>query len=209
MKKILLLSAAMLLIAVVTESCAGKKVAKATYPEYSGKGNTGVKKVVKQEEELDECEVMSMEAPKNELRAYGSATDEDRDFARQQAVLFAKAQLVSDIKSLTLSTMKGYREKTKKNGLSTSGADIEQDAGMMAEEIVENCKIICSKRYALSDGTYECAVCISTMTDSAEEVAGAIALSEDEKLSVKFDAEKFRESYKEQLERYRAIKDGK
>ena len=195
-----------LLVSLGFSSCGGSKIAVASYPEYTGEGNTGTKKVSKVKEEIDECEELSLNAPAGELRAYASAVDEDRDFARQQAVMFAKAQLVSDIEALVLNVMKGYRGKTKKDGVSTSSADIKQDVGLMAENVVEGCTVVCSNRYALSDGTYECSVCISITSPDVEKVAGVATLTEDEKLGVEFEAEKFKDSYKEELEKFRAQK---
>ena len=195
-----------LLVSLGFSSCGGSKIAVASYPEYTGEGNTGTKKVSKVKEEIDECEELSLNAPAGELRAYASAVDEDRDFARQQAVMFAKAQLVSDIEALVLNVMKGYRGKTKKDGVSTSSADIKQDVGLMAENVVEGCTVVCSNRYALSDGTYECSVCTSIASPDVEKVAGVATLTEDEKLGVEFEAEKFRDSYKEELEKFRAQK---
>lgn len=210
MKKIIYFLALSFTASIMLSSCgSSKKVATASYPEYTGVGNTGTKKVTKVKEEIDECEEKSLQAASGELRAYGSAIDEDRDFARQQAVLFAKGQMVSDIEALVLNVMTGYRGKTKKDGVSTSSSDIKQDVRLMAEGVVNDCRIICSNRYVLSDGTYECSVCIAVGTPDIEKVAGAATLSEDEKLKVEFDAQKFRDSYKEELEKYRAQKANK
>ena len=207
MKKIIYFLALSFTASIMLSSCgSSKKVATASYPEYTGVGNTGTKKVTKVKDEIDECEEKSLQASSGELRAYGSAIDEDRDFARQQAVLFAKGQMVSDIEALVLNVMKGYRGKTKKDGVSTSSSDIKQDVGLMAEGIVNDCRIICSNRYALSDGTYECSVCIAVGTPDVEKIAGAATLSEDEKLGVEFEAQKFRDSYKEELEKFRQQK---
>lgn len=205
-KNLIVMCSFCLLMSLGFSSCGGSKVSVASYPEYTGEGNTGTKRVTKVKEEIDECEEQSFNAPAGELRAYASAVDEDRDFARQQAVMFAKAQLVSDIESLVLNVMKGYRGKTKKDGVSTSSADIKQDVGLMAENVVEQCQVVCSNRYALSDGTYECSVCISITSPDVEKIAGAATLTEDEKLGVEFEAEKFRDSYKEELEKFRAQK---
>ncbi|MFR1235966.1 MAG: hypothetical protein ACLSC9_06475 [Barnesiella sp.] len=197
-------------VSVLFPSCGGsKKVAVASYPEYTGEGNTGSKRVTKVKEMIDECEKLSLEAPSGELRAYASAIDEDRDFARQQAVLYAKAQVVSDVEQLVLNVMKGYRAKTKKNGVSSSTSDTRQDIGGMAEMLVEGSRIICSNRYALSDGTYECSVCVAIDNPAVEKMAGAAVLSDDEKLGVEFEAQKFRDSYKEELEKYRVMKSAK
>lgn len=207
MKECIYFMVLFLSVSVLFSSCGGsKKAATASYPEYTGAGNTGTKKVTKVKEEIDECEELSLQAEAGELRAYGSAIDEDRDFARQQAVLFAKGQMVSDIEALVLNVMKAYRGKTKKDGVSTSSADIKQDISSMAENLVNGCRVICSNRYALSDGTYECSVCIAVGTPEVEKIAGASTLSEEEKLKVEFDAQKFRDSYKEELEKFRAQK---
>ena len=203
MKQLILTVILGLLFSLTSVSCGSKKVARASYPEYTSQGNTGTRTVTKVKEELDECEQEAINAPAGELRAYASAVDEDRDFARQQAVLFAKANLVDQIESLVLNVMKGYRGKIKANGKSSSEADIRQDAGSMAESVVENCRIICSNRYRMSDGTYECSVCISIPSNSAENVAGATVLTEDERLGVEFHEQEFRNSYREELERFR------
>lgn len=204
MKKCIYFLVVIFSVLTVCSCGSSKKAAITSYPEYTGVGNTGTKKVTKIKEKIDECEEMSLQAPSGEIRAYASAIDEDRDFARQQAVLFAKGQMVSNIQSLVLDVMKGYRSKTKKDGVSTSSADIKQDVGMMAERVVEGCRILCSNRYALSDGTYECAVCIAISAPDVEKIAGATALSQDEKAGVEFEAQKFRDAYKEELERFRA-----
>lgn len=57
----------------------------------------------------------------------------------------------------------------------------------------------------MSDGTYECAVCISVPSDNAEKISGAIALSDDERLNVEFHEQEFRNSYREELERFRQM----
>lgn len=193
----------MMLLLPLIESCGSKKVVEASYPEYTGAGNTGPKTVTRVEEDIDDCEQMALDAPAGELRAYASATDEDRDFARQQAILFAKAELASQIEALTLNVMKAYRAKIKSNGRSSSEADIKQDVGSMSEQTINNCKVICSKRYRLSNGTYECAVCISVPSADVEKVVGATVLSDDERLKVEFHAEQFRNSYADELRAFR------
>lgn len=207
MKRLIFPIILVLMLSMTTVSCGSNKVAKASYPEYTSKGNTGTRTVTKVKEELDECEQEALNAPANELRAYASAIDEDRDFARQQAVLFAKANLVDQIESIVLNVMKGYRGKIKANGKASSEADIRQDAGSFAESVVENCRIICSNRYRMSDGTYECTVCISVPAEGAEKAAGATVLTNDERLGVEFHEEQFRESYREGLERFRKMKE--
>ena len=166
-------------------------------------GNTGPRTVGKVKEDLDECEIESLNEPTNEFRSYGSAIDEDRDFARHQAVLFAKASLADRIESIVLNVIKGYRNKIQVNGKVANEADIKQDVGSMAEQVIANCRIICSNRYRLSDGTYECSGCISIPALAAEKIAGAATINDDERMGVEFREQQFRESYREELERFR------
>lgn len=180
------------------------KTAYAPYPNYAGTpqqfpANNKV------EEELDDCEKESMQMEGDLLRAYGSAIDHDRDFARQSAAANARAQMASDIEALVTNIFKNYRSTTTKDATSTSSADRQQDITSIAEQVISRTTIICSKRYRLPDGRYECAVCIG-MVQSAEEAVENAVLSEDKKLGVRFDAEQFRKSYKEELERYRQNK---
>lgn len=159
----------------------------------------------KVEEEIDDCEKESMQMEGDLLRAYGSAIDYDRDFARQSAAANARAQMASDIKALVSNIFKNYRGTTTQNNASTSSADRQQDISQIAEEVISRTTIICSKRYRLADGRYECAVCVG-MAKSAEESVGGAILKEDQKLGVRFDAEQFRKSYQEEMERYRREK---
>ena len=95
------------------------KTAYAPYPNYAGApqqfpANNKV------EEELDDCEKESMQMEGDLLRAYGSAIDHDRDFARQSAAANARAQMASDIEALVTNIFKNYRSTTTKDATSTS-----------------------------------------------------------------------------------------
>lgn len=191
-------------LSLFSTSCS-HKVAKASYPEYTSAGNTGTRIVEKIKEDIDECEQQANTEPTNEYRAYASAIDEDRDFARQQAVLFAKGQLVDRLQSQVINVMKGYRNKAQVNGKTANEGKIEQDVASMAERVIENCRIVCSNRYRLSDGTYECSVCISIPATDAELIAGAAALNDDDRHGLEFREQQFRDSYREELERFRNL----
>lgn len=203
MKKLTVCAIAALFVSLTFISCGSHKTTQAPYPAYTTGENIGSRPVTKVKEELDECETESLNEPANEFRSYGSAIDEDRDFARHQATLFAKAALADRIEALVLNVIKGYRDKVKVHGKSETASDIKQDIGSMAERVIENCRIICSNRYRLSNGTYECSVCISIPAIDAEKVAGAVTINDDERLGVEFREQQFRDSYREELERFR------
>ena len=213
MKKYLFLSVAVLLLAGTSAltSCKSKQPVAQPYPNYTTAPNypaptaPATSQQQRVEEEIDDCEKESMKMEGDLLRAYGSAIDYDKDFARQIAATNARAQMASDIKSLVTNIMKNYRSTTRQNAATTSSARVEQDITSIADEVIARTTIICSKRYKLADGRYECTVCISMAGSMEEEVGGAI-LTEDKKLGVQFEAEQFRKAYQEELARYRAEK---
>ncbi len=77
---------------------------------------------------------------------------------------------------------------------------------MMSELVIENCRIVCSDFYRLSDGTYECVVCVSIPATKAEAISGAAAMNEDERAKVEFHEEQFRKSYRDELEEFRRLR---
>ncbi len=204
MKKILTIIIAALLLPCLSIPCAAKKKVKNNYPQFTTQ-SSNQKATRVQKEDIDECEEASMDEPANEFRSYGSAVDEDRDFARHQAIRYAKAALVDRLESMVLNVMKGYRNKIQAANKKWNEADIKQDVGTMSERVLENCKVVCSTRYRLSDGSYECSVCVAIPATMAETVAGAAALNEDERVGVEFHEEQFRNSYREELENFRKM----
>lgn len=216
MKKILSFSVITLLLSgsLAFTSCRSKQVVAYPYPNYTAPTTPAApttpttpatSQSQRVEEEIDECEKESMKMEGELLRAYGSAIDYDKDFARQIAATNARAQMASDIKALITNVMKNYRGTTRQNAASTSSADVQQDITSIADEVITRTSIICSKRYRLADGRYECTVCVSMVKPIEEEVGGLI-LSEDKKLGVQFNAEQYRKAYQDELARYRAEK---
>lgn len=196
MKKILLVIITALILPCVSISCAAKKKVK----------NTSNIPTRVQKEERDECQKETDNEPSDEFRAYGSGISTTRDFARHKATLFAKAELVARLNSQMLNVMKAYRNDLGLGEKSLNENDIKQDIGMMSEQEVENCRIICSDIYRLSDGTYECVVCVSIPASKAEAISGAAAINEDERTQVEFHEDQFRKSYREELEEFRKLR---
>lgn len=203
MKKLLFLAVAA--TAMMCASCGTQKktAASSAAPQWTAQDTKNRPQRI--EEELDECEKMSMDISDGKLKAYGSALDADRDFARQQATVLARAQLASDIKALVTNVMRIYRASTTKNDNATSSRRAAQTADQMAEECIVNSAIICSKRFVVGD-KYESVVCVG-MRGTLEDAVKKAVLSDDEALQVEFDEKRFRESYKEELERYRQEKE--
>ncbi len=200
MKKIFVILLAAFLLPCVSTSCAAKKKVKATF-NNSSNVPTRVQK-----EDRDECQIAADNEPADEYRAYGSGISSTRDFARQKATLYAKAELTSRMASQMLNVMKGYRNDMGAGEKKLNEEDIKQDIGMMSEMVIENCKIVCSDVYRLSDGSYECVVCVSIPATKAEAISGAAAMNEDERAKVEFNEDQFRKSYREELEEFRRLR---
>lgn len=204
MKKTLLFVITVMLLPSLSISCAAKKKARNDYPQYTTQnGNQKAKRAAK--DDIDKCEEESMNAPASEFRAYGSAVDDDRDFARHQAVLSAKAALADQLESMVLDVIRSYRNKIQAANKKWNEADVKQDIQSMAGTVLENCRVICSERYVLTDGSYDCSVCVSIPAKMAETIAGATALNDDERMGVEFREEQFRDSYKDQYEEFRKM----
>lgn len=204
MKKILTIIIVALLLPCMGVSCAAKKKVKTQ--EY----NTSNVPTRVQKEEKDECLKAADNEPSDEYRAYGSGISKTRDFARHKATLFAKGELASRMVSQMLNVMKAYRNDLGLGEKTLNEEDIKEDIGMMSELVIENCRIVCSDFYRLSDGTYECVVCVSIPASKAEAISGAAAMNEDERAKVEFHEEQFRKSYKDELEEFRRLrKEGK
>lgn len=194
--------------ALVLSSCStSKKPVVTNAPQWTTQQPTQAAKPskIKIEEEISECERLSWDVSDGKLKAYASAIDGDRDFARQQATTLARGELASEIKALVTNVMKIYRGSTTRNGVGTSSRNAEQTVDLIAEECMANTAVVCSKRYVVNNG-YEYEVCVA-MIGTIEDAAKKAVLSEDSALKVKFDEQKFRESYQEELARYRQQKE--
>lgn len=179
--------------------CDAKK--KKNDPQYSTQsGNRKVKRAKK--DDIDKCEEESMNPPAGEFRAYGSAVDDDRDFARHQAVLSAKAALADNLETMVMDVMRKYRAQIKSADKKWNEADVKQDIQSMSGMLLENCRVVCSERYKMTDGSYECSVCVAIPSKMTETLAGATALNDDERMGVEFHEEQFRDSYKDQYEEF-------
>lgn len=192
-------------------SCGSSKKASTSTPSYvSNQGkSSGVTKV---KEDIDECEEKSYDWSDGKIKAYASAINPDRDFARTAATTRARAELSASVKALVTNVTKSFRESVAKDTptKSTYESSINQTADVIAEEVLANTHVSCSNRYQINDEnglSYEVSVCV-TMESQMEEVCKKAVqkLSDEDVLGVKFDEEQFRKSYKEELEAYRKSK---
>lgn len=203
MKKIFVM--AVTAAALLLTSCgASKKTVVANGPQWTNQQPAQSTKPMKIEDEISECERLSWDISDGKLKAYASAIDEDRDFARQQATLLARGELAAEIEAFVTNVMKLYRGSTTKDGVGTSSRQAKQTVDLITEEYMSNTAVVCSKRFIVNNG-YECEVCVA-MVGMIEDASKKAVLSEDTALEVEFDEKRFRESYQEELARYRQEK---
>lgn len=180
MKKNFTFVIAILSLIFLLDSCGSKKMIKQSYYDYTGQGNTGPRTVTVVEEELDACEKVALDEPADEYRSYGSGIDEDDFFARQIAVFNAEVALAAGLEAEIIATMQSYREQKHQNGTVANQADIEARAAARAKATITNCRVICSKKYRISDGTYKCTICISVPAVKVEQSIKAHMIEEVE-----------------------------
>ena len=202
MKKIFFLITASLTILGMSFSCSAIGNAAMSQTSYNSIGNSSSKtRVEKEKIDLDECEEESMREPSNELRAYASAVDDEREFAREEAILLAEAALVERIESLVESTVERYQHKIKVDGNTLNQKEIVKDVKSRAVREIKNWKIICSNLYRLSDGNYEYHICVSIQNSIPETIIRTAIINESDRKGVKINKVALDESYKEARKR--------
>lgn len=210
MKKSILFAA---MAAMIACSCGAAKKTSSTTPQYVTPSSQETKPTVtKVKEEIDECEEKSYDWSDGCMKAYASAINPDRDFARTNATLNARAELSASISTLVTNVIKSYRASVAKDTptKATYEASISQTADAMAQEQMAYTHVVCSNRYQINDANtlcYEVSVCVA-MSNQIENVCKKAVeqLSNEDVLGVKFNEEQFRKSYQEELEAYRQSK---
>lgn len=198
MKKIFFLTTVSLTIFSMSFSCLAIGNSAMSQTSYNSIGNSSSKTQVDKEKiNLDECEEESMREPLNELRAYASAVDDEREFAREEAILLAEAALVERMESLVESTMERYQHKVKVDGATLNQKEIVKDVKSQAQREIKNWKIICSNLYRLSDGNYEYHICVSIPNSIPETIIRTAIINESDRKSVKINKEALEKSYQE------------
>lgn len=209
MKKELLKLLTFVAVVMMAVSCGSSKKAMEAQNEklleaYNNQQRTQPNGVVETELAISECEIMSQDMSGGTLRAYGTATDADRDFARQIAVANAKGQMTNDMTSLVKNVLRNYRAKIGVAENARSQANVEQEIETISENMISNTTILKSAIYGRSDGTYRYEVCIGSI-DMPQDLIEKLA-REDEELKTKYNQQLFRESYQDGLNQFRQQK---
>ena len=201
MKKLKILSVIFVVTALILSSCGSSK--KTIDPYADNKAQTPTKEKIKREE----CEDKAIE--KSEfLRGYGIGTSSDNMFAREQSFLAAQNAISNQVDVAVSGMIERYNQQHSSN---SSGELSREDQGRvqgtvraLTDNELKGAKAICTNSY-MAGTNYEVHVCLElTNADFLGKVYNK--LTNDEKLMIDYESEKFKEDFNEELEKYRQRK---
>ncbi|MDO5418831.1 MAG: hypothetical protein Q4F50_02020 [Bacteroides sp.] len=163
-------------------------------------------------QELDRCEKYALQKPGS--RAVGEGYDYRVSYAKTYAEGQARAEMRRKIEAAILSASSedgdGY-EKHASSG--NEGASVRDEGAkkniattQIAEGIVKNTAVVEMSKYVRNDGSYHVYVCIEYMdgiSKMAENIAKQVEqqVSDDERMKMNFEFEKFRERIENELKK--------
>lgn len=156
----------------------------------------------KRKREVDECLLMA-NREEDKYRAYGVATSYREEIALENAEADAVNRMVSQFKTATEGARQTYRGSASKN-LST--ADESRFESVLTQYIKGSVmyRILKTNMYDLSDGTIQCYVCIEQRATKNDVLVGLTnTLSDEGIIGIDDDRQKFIDSIKDGLERYK------
>ena len=154
--------------------------------------------------EQEECEKLTYEES-DFFRGYGVAKSADKMFARNQASMLARNEIVNAVKTTGSNTIKRMREnyaKINEKGITNDGlGKTVEMIGSIAEEELVGAKIIKSNVYKIGN-EYEVHVCVElTKVDMSQKIFNS--LPDEEKILIDYKYDKFNKEFKSDLEEYR------
>lgn len=156
----------------------------------------------KRKREVDECLLMANQE-EDKYRAYGVATSYREEIALENAESDAVNRMIAQFKTATEGARQTYRGSASKN-LST--ADESRFESVLTQYIKGSVtyRILKTSLYDLSDGTIQCYVCIEQRANKNDVLAGLTnTLSDEGIIGIDYDRQKFIDSIKEGLEKYK------
>ena len=150
----------------------------------------------------NKCEQEARRVPNGELRAYGKGISKRDNTAQKKAILRAKGELVSSMKSYVRDAAELYEKDKVVNDDLVNVEDYIEGLTSYAEGVIEHYKVECSELYKLPNDIYESHVCISIPYGSLEKTVEAVMISVNEKKGNKFDPSRAKDSQKEAYQKY-------
>ncbi len=191
---------ALALFTLLLSSCSGSKQV-ATQPQSQWN--------VAPEMKLADNECIELQHQKPDVRAYGEGVSTRESRAMAFAEAQARAQFARSIENAvkTAQSEDGVRYE---NNTGADNAGMSNDMTIaIAEGVVKNMVIIKTERFMRPDGSYHVYVCLEYKGDRgtlANEITQRAKqqVSDDERLKMQYDFNKFRERVEEELAKQKA-----
>lgn len=156
----------------------------------------------KQKEELIEvyCTGSEFQSDKNFFRASAIGESLDQMVSKKKAGINARAELSSLISSTIKGTIDNYVNSTEVNNIEQVEERFEGLTREVINQQLSNIRVICEKQTHTSANKYKTYIAIEM---SAEDLEKTISnkLSQNEKLKVDFDYNKFKETYEAEMQK--------
>ncbi|MDE6510972.1 MAG: hypothetical protein K2L00_02595 [Muribaculaceae bacterium] len=152
--------------------------------------------------EKSKCAQAAKESYKGELRAFGKGVSQRDYTAEKKALLRAKGNLISAMKSYVSDVANEYDKEIEKDGDRTMTEEFVSEVSSKASGTLEHYDIVCSQLYELPDDVYESQVCISIPYLQMEKTVEANIITVSEQKGTRINPEKLKASQRAAREKY-------
>ncbi|RUT73515.1 LPP20 family lipoprotein [Ancylomarina longa] len=162
-----------------------------------------------QGEELIEvyCTGPDYQSDKNHFRASAIGESLDQMVSKKKAGTNARAELATLIQSTVQGTIDNYVNSTELNNVEQVEERFEGLTREVINQQLNNIKVICEKQTRTGQNKYKTYIAIEMNADDLEEVLNQ-KISQDEKLKVDYDYNKFKETFETEMQKLKAQQSG-
>lgn len=157
---------------------------------------------IKQTEELIEvyCTGSEYQSNKNFFRASAIGESLDQMVSKKKAGINARAELSSFIASTIKGTIDNYVNSTEVNNIEQVEERFESLTREVINQQLSNIRVICEKQTHTSENKYKTYIALEMSAEDLEKTISNI-LSQNDKLKVDFDYNKFKETYEAEIQK--------
>ncbi|MDE5422969.1 hypothetical protein L3073_12195 [Ancylomarina sp. DW003] len=162
-----------------------------------------------QGEELIEvyCTGPDYQSDKKHFRASAIGESLDQMVSKKKAGTNARAELASLVASTIKGTIDNYVNSTELNNVEQVEERFEGLTREVINQQLNNIKVICEKQTRTAQSKYKTYIAIEMSADDLEKAIEQ-KLSQDEKLKVDYDYNKFKETYEAEMQKLEAKQRG-
>lgn len=196
MKKIIFISLAVMAMAVLFTSCGTP---------------AQVLNQQKQKQELNEVIAWVNAAPNDVIRGYGSDIDTDENYAYRHAIANARSQVAQQIAAKIKDAIESYRDRTDVNVATQEGVKTKKDNEgktedyllQLSNQLVSGAQPRETVVYTMPNGEIQVYIGVELSNNTLVEKIAAKkdeiqqAISEDQKVKIEYNRDKFKASLEE------------